>query len=359
MIGSYLVYGMILVLATICGYRIERSETVQQERTYRFLLFLVFWLPAISRYGIGTDYMQYVLIYDFINETEHIEIGFKALCLLLNWLGADSFWLFVVVGALTYAPFCFGLPRKMMYSGTFLFVCAFYLSTYSVIRQTLAVSLVLYASYQLLEGREKRFLLITAIASCFHLSVLIVLPLYLLRRIATKRFAIFILCLIAIVLMLSSSLVTMFFSNSIVMASPYGRYADSEFFMQETQLGTGLGLLSRMLFPAFMLFFIKPLAKEYKNAGYITLICLAFIVSGYLTSQIYIFNRIGDIFRFVPVLCFSLWVSSIQTQYKKPITTCLVLLYIMLYFMDQYRSSQSMGGGLGIMPYQTIWDDLF
>lgn len=362
MIGSYILYGMILVLATGCGYRIEKSESVGEERLFRILLFLALWIPATLRYGIGTDYASYVDVFNYVNDANNIEIGFKGLCVLLNWVGADSFWLFAIVGAMTYVPFCFGLPRAVMFSSAFLFVCSFYLSTYTVIRQTLAVSLILYASYQLLSGNDKRFFLITVFASFFHLSVLLLLPFYIIRHLADRRIMVYAFSIIAVALILNANLVEFIFSNPLILSTSYGRYADSEFFTQEAQLGTGLGLVARTLLPVFFLFPMGQLKDKCVNMGYIPLVCIAFVVCSYLSSQVYVFNRLVDSFKFVPILCFGLLsLKDIRIRYKRPLIACFVLLYAALYFMDQYNCTKTIGfgGGMGIMPYQTIFDDMF
>lgn len=361
MIGSYLLYSLVLILSTLCGYHIEKSKSIRQERTFRILLFLILWIPSALRYGIGTDYMSYVDIFNFIDDANYIEIGFKSICVFLNWLGIDSFWLFAVIGAITYAPFCFGLPRKVMFSSTFMFICSFYLSTYTGIRQTMAVSFILYASYQLLAGYDKCFFIIAVTASLFHMSALLLLPFYVIRHLADKQAMIVAFCAIAIVIILNANIVEFIFSNPLILATPYGRYADSDFFTQETQLGSGLGLLSRILLPVLTLFFVKQLKGKYVNIGYIPLVCIAFVVCSYLTSKVYVFNRLGDLFKFVPILVFGLLVSSVQFRYKKPVIACFALLYVVLYFMDQYNSTKTIGfgGGMGIMPYQSIFDDMF
>ena len=289
-IGSYAVYLIILILSVICGYKIEQCETENQERPFRIILFLVLWIPATIRYGIGTDYMHYVIIYDYINEFNDIEIGFRSICFLLNWIGADSFWMFTIIGALIYIPCCFGFPRKMMCSGTIMFVVTFYLCSYSLIRQALAVSFILYASSQLLEGRNTRFIVFTMLGSLFHLSALMILPFYFIHQIAEKRMVTIILCIIAGVLILNVNIVEKIFSNALFLASPYGRYASSEQFTQETQFNTGLGLLAKLFLPMIILIYTKRLEGKYKT-GYISLICIAFMASIYIQICTYTLFR--------------------------------------------------------------------
>lgn len=359
-IGSYLLYTSILILAMICSYRIKQSESEGEERFFRILLFLVLWIPASLRYDIGTDYYKYVHIYNFIEEDDYTEIGFRTLCLLLNRLGADSFWLFTIVGALTYAPLCFGLSRNIMVGCTFLFVCGFYLSTYSTIRQTLSISFVLYASYQLIEGRNFRFIIWTTLAATFHLSALLLLLFYLLRHTAENPKMVLIYAGIAILLMLSANVVNMIFSNPIFLATSYGRYADSAYFTQEAQ-GTGLGLALKMILPIISLFWIRQVSERYENTGYLSLVCIACAASTYLASQIYVFNRLSDVFKFVPILCSGLLLSCVQSSVTKKMGIAFfIFIYTVLYIKDLYSGAQSLGiGGLGIMPYQSILEEMF
>lgn len=380
-IGSYIVYFLILILSVICGFRTERSETENEERKFRTLLFFVLWIPAFLRQDIGTDYPHYVLIYDFIDEADNIEIGFKVICKFLHWLGADSFWLFAVISALTYIPFCFGFPREWMLGGTFMFVVAFYLFSFSGIRQALAVSLLLYGTVVLLKGEGKKFLVLVFIATLFHRSAWLVFPLYFIKEQAKKPIVVICLCGIAVLLMSSANIIERLFNNPIFLASSYGQYAENSF-SQETEMGTGLGVLSRMMLPILTLFLVKQLSNsneeeakgtavteemeetddcEYTNTGFISLICIAYVVASYLATRVHIFNRLGDLFRFVPILCMGLLSARLDFYGKKPVMICFIILYTILFLLDMIACVMSVGfgGGLGIMPYQTIFDDMF
>lgn len=366
-IGSYFVYFSILILSVLCGHKIERSRTKREEHNFRVLLFLVLCVPAVLRYNIGTDYPQYALIYDFISDVDSgkIEIGYRWLCVLLNKLGADSFWMFFVMSILTYAPFCFGTPRDMMKGCTFMFVCAFYLNSYSLIRQAVAISFLLYATFQLLEGRGAKFLLFVLIASLFHRSALLILPFYFLRKQAEKPVVVIGCCVVALFIMLSANIVEAIFGNQLFMNSSYGRYAESDF-AQETEMGTGLGVLSRMALPILALCMVKQLREgenkeQFKNTGFIALMCIACVVAMYLATRIHIFNRLGDLFRFVSILCMGIVAAHTRFQFKKGILACFAFVYILLFLFDMIRCVQMIGfpGGLGIMPYQTIFEKMF
>ena len=398
-LGSYILYFTILVLSVICAYRIEQSETEGEERGFRILLFLVLTVPAVLRYDIGTDYPHYVLIYDFIADVnvERVEWGYRFLCSLLNRIGANSFWMFFVMSILTYAPFCFGTPRSVMTGCTFMFVCAFYLNSYSLIRQAVAVSFLLYASFRLLEGRGKRFLVYVVIASLFHRSALLVLPFYFIRKQMEKPWAIACCCCAAFGVVLGANVIEVLFSNQLFLESSYGRYVDGDF-AQETEIGTGLGVLSRMALPVLTLLFVRQLREEdaeeeteretdcinedrvglserdedtgvesedkedkLENTGYIFLVCIAYVVAMYLASKVYIFNRLNDLFRFVPILCMGLFFSKIYFRLKKTVLAGFILLYVLLFALDLVGSAKMVGfvGGLGVMPYQTIFDELF
>ena len=378
-IGSYIFYFTILILSIICAYRIKLSKTEDEERFFRVILFGVLWIPAVLRYNIGTDYPHYVLIYKFINDVDNMEIGFECLCRFLKWLGADSFWLFFVISTLTYLPFCFGTPRKVMIGCTFMFICAFYFQSYSLVRQALAVSLLLYASFRLLEGRGLRFLVFVLLASSFHKSALLVLPFYFIRKQAEKPIVVVCLCGVAGVMMLGANIVEAIFNNPIIASSSYGHYADSSF-AQKTEMGTGLGVLSRMLLPVLTLFVVKQLKidesndenkeekenmetdeeeeDKYENTGFISLMCIACIASMYLATRVHLFNRLGDLFRFVPILCMGLVSASTQFPFKKIIMACFVCLYAFLLLVDLIVCSKAIGFGLGVMPYKSIFDEL-
>ena len=161
-------------------------------------------------------------------------------------------------------------------------------------------------------------------------------------------------CCAAFLVMLGTNVVEMIFSNSLFMESSYGRYVDGDF-AQETEIGTGLGVLSRMVLPVLVFLFVGQLREKdaeeetgretdcinedivglsernwdtdvesedknkLENTGYISLICIAYVVAMYLASRVYIFNRLSDLFRFVPILCMGLFFSKIYFRLKKTV----------------------------------------
>ena len=186
------------------------------------------------------------------------------------------------------------------------------------------------------------------------------------------------LCGVAGVMMLGANIVEAIFNNPIIASSSYGHYADSSF-AQETEMGTGLGVLSRMLLPALTLFVVRQLKVDesnddeeeeeanmetdeeeedkYENTGFISLMCIACIASMYLATRVHLFNRLGDLFRFVPIMCMGLVSANTRFPFKKIVMACFVCLYALLLLVDLIVCSKAIGFGLGVMPYKSIFDE--
>lgn len=319
------------------------------------MAFLVMWIPAALRYGIGTDYMSYRIIYqNILFYGEDLEVGYVLLNNVLHWLNLDVQWIFAASSFITYIPVCFALPKKGLTVLTCFYVLTLYFASYSLVRQNMALSFIIYATASLLEGKQMKCLVLIGIASLFHLSAMFILfPLLMQKFVLNKWMWIACVAFMAYAIV-SLDFIQSIFSSSLFLDTKYGSYADSSF-NRETAMGSGIGVMIRCLLPVWVLFSSKKLRALNEKSNFIVIVSALYLIAYILATQIHIFNRLVDIFTFV--LLFDAGAFYMYKQKNRKILFgILLLLFLTIFELAISKEKITKGGGLGISPYTTIFE---
>lgn len=348
MLETLLIYNLIFLFSVGFAYLVEHTDGAR-EWIGRSLLFLVLFVPAAIRSGIGTDYVNYVDIFNSPNfSLMKQEWGFILLNKAIQAMGLSVQWVFVIVSLITYIPVAFFVRRRWILPITLLFALTCYLPSYSLIRQYAVVAFMLTAiSRYLDDNRIGQVYWAILIGFFIHKSSIIYLPFVLLRKIKLPAWSMLLFLPILFVIF-RSGLIDFLFSNSFFLQSDYGVYAYNQF-NHETEMGSGLGVLLRMFIPLCYIFTWKQQEKHDHLVLYtIVMYMLAYV----LAVQIHIFNRLTDAFSFAPILAF----GSMWNGFKKKLILCGLLLLMLINFEKTIIANPSCKqSGLGITPYETIF----
>lgn len=174
---------MVLILTTI----IWSGGNPKKKAWYCFIIMFIF---AAIRYGIGYDYFGYmklVLHQGADYSLERIEPLSRA---LIEVGYATHYQVFFVIGSfLTLFPVykaCIKLSINPAYSLIIYFLFPnYYLESFSIVRNAIAYSIVLYSFVLLVQKKRILSVLMIAIACCFHKSAAIGLLIYCIYYIRT------------------------------------------------------------------------------------------------------------------------------------------------------------------------------
>ena len=209
MVYTYLVYISVLIFSSICAYCVSRSRNYETEFFFRMATFLCMFLPAALRYGIGTDYFNYIDILNSRTLNSNIEWAYRMMNDIIRYLNLDIQWIFIISSFLIYIPICFLVKKNKIY--VLFFILLVYLRSYNIIRQAIAISFVLCAFSHYIENRKNIVLIIGALfASTFHFSALLILPLILFLKIRFNKSFILIFLVILMVLVINGNLESYF-----------------------------------------------------------------------------------------------------------------------------------------------------
>lgn len=152
------------------------------------------------RYGIGTDYfVTYKPYFEYLAghgslqlvNRESLDIGFKIINLAVIKLGGNLQMVLFVSSVLTLFAFrkAILLYKDKMNVGmaAFVFMLMYYQTSFNIVRQVLAASIVLYAFHYIEEKEPFKFTLWVIVAALFHKTAVVVLPFYLFANLVSKR----------------------------------------------------------------------------------------------------------------------------------------------------------------------------
>lgn len=274
--------------------RFKRNSTV-----FVVLFLLVLWvLTAFRAPEIGNDTATYISFYNTIGATGihgelDLEIGYKVYCFMLNRLGfgpqgfliitATICWLGVGIYILKYS-------KNILFSLLLAFCFCFSHFT-NILRQDLAMVIILYVYVLFKQKKYIRSLLLLALAGLFHTSAFCFILIYFYKFFPKKPLTVIILSIIIIIASLTG-LIAKILAAVLPEYSNYlnGQYRGTGF------LAVGVSLVRNSVFYIILYFAAKTLrTREAKIIYGNGLLAVLFICFGFTVN---LFSRITFYFLF-------------------------------------------------------------
>lgn len=324
---------------------------------------LVLFLLSALRYNIGTDYINYVQQYQDVKALSFFDTNLEPVYFLfikLTYYTTDNVqMLFILMAIIPLISIYRFSSRKYDFVIFGVFLTVMYLSSYSLIRQVAAVSILLLAAKESFKAETKKPIIFVILAACFHYSALLFLPFIILKRFQVKMVVGIAILMISWLLIVYVNLPELILKSSLLASTKYGVYANN-MFNQETDLGSGLGVLLKIM-PSLVFIFSCSIFRwkdEDKKSYSLKLVLwlnYAFIIFAMLSMKVHVFNRLVDFVIFVPVITVYCILRHATNNHNKLILTSIFMfLCFANYCLTIDRNTINEGGGLGISPYQSI-----
>lgn len=337
MLYTVLLYNFILFSSTALLYVSEKEKTAIGRRACLVLAFLITVIPNALRYEIGADYVNYVAIFEELaaGGTSSVEPGFLFLNKIIIYFGLGYEWLFIFVAIFIHLFAFLAYPKKNKYIAHLFFMLLFYFQTFNILRQMMAIVVIMYAFKLYMQQRNDiRFYIMVVFASLFHSIALIFLFIPILNNKLTQKFlAGFSWSAIlfwALTFLLGASFVSVLFTVlSLVPALDYTSYLESARYSQSSMINSGLGVVLKAFFYFYPLLFTRKLVEANKNNSLILILLIVYTLFWALQTHILIFYRPKQAFEFVIILI----VSMILVNKFIPFRRLFVLtLFLFLFF---------------------------
>lgn len=342
----YLILFVNISIFSLCH---SKSKDVYIAGFAKILVFLLLFIPAALRYGIGTDYFSYVRNFNLISHgvVTRLEPGFVAINHLSDFLNLGAQGVFAITAFFTYLFLLIAVPKKSFFIIIPVYFCMFYAFSYNVIRNALAISIA-YCAYHAFSNRKiiLSFILVS-IASLFHISALLFFPMFLIMLIVKmdKLAAIITFTFFSFGIYLFGFSIIDWILNIVVSKTTFARYIGS-IFIQRTS--SSFFFAAIQLFVSVTVLFFMPNDKN-KNISNIFIFLL-------IANLVYIFGSLSDIFNRMYIVYSIVWlfvihyVNANRFPYRR-----ILLLFIFLWSLGSFIAAVGFLESSNVIPYKTIW----
>jgi len=171
-----------------------KKETTREKLFYYMIVFLAM-LPLFCvmafRYNVGTDYLKtytqrFIWHLDGYELGEIFEPGFILLIDVIQIFTTNPYWLFIICAIL----FCFFTYKaiyqqsnNVAYSVLILVIGGSYFASLNLMRNFIALAIFLYAFKYIKSRNFIKYTIFSIIATTFHISIMVLYPLYFIYKI--------------------------------------------------------------------------------------------------------------------------------------------------------------------------------
>lgn len=342
-----IIYLLIILVILLFGKKINKKEYSYAD----FIVLLLLILIAGLRYNIGTDYAMYYGMYFNQDDPnlEKVEIGYKVLMDISYKVFQDNFVLFFIFCAiLTIIPIYALIKKYSKYPTESLFyfvTLGFYVLSFNMVRQAIAMAFAFYALKFLFDRKFLRYIIVVIFASLFHMTALIMIPMYWLSnfKFNTKK-----LLTILVILLFSGFLFNPIFNYVTTVIPQYSMYSS----YQEMKAGIGTYIINSIYILLIIIIIInkKRIDEKSENDNYnkvINVITFStfFII---LSMQNTLMARLIYYWLMPIVLILPEMIRCVKENYRNTLQALVLLFFIAFYIIHIYSFN-------GVYPYRSIY----
>lgn len=370
--SSIVIYLGGLIISMLLGWIYQKTPVLQEK--YRWLSLIIISIPlslvAGLRDNVGTDYENYAGIIDAMKNYDYgsivkgetpafIEPGFILLTKLCTSISSNSYFLpFFTYSFITILFSLLGFDRFGKKINLPLAILLFYLIYYhvflNVIRQGIAVSLLIFSIKDLTDKKYLRYIIIILVAFLFHRTAILSL-IFLLMPLFAGRFSkdgIYfkgtrrVWWLASFVILFSALSVVLY--NFLFSFEIFSNRADFTIDASQGERGSGIGIILAFCVNIFLIILLERKFLKIKQETAIvrdmSYLYIPVQILGYYmpyTDRLILYIDVAFIF----VILF----SAKERRYGK-----LVSWYAVLLYGYRYVSEILIQGQTETFPYQTI-----
>lgn len=364
-LGTYFLYYFIIISSTIIAWILEVFKKRLTKKTLIVLLILAAVIPVFIssvRYGIGTDYYNYTKIYNILSFQysgildAYLNSRYEISWIIINELAEKVFnnpqYIFVISSILIWL-FSFKAiydNRERIHIGiaVLILLCIFYNISFNIIRQALAISVIMLSIKPLIDKRIIKYILIVLFASTFHLSAIITLPLYFIINSKNKSMGTIknvITPIIFIIVLVFIQPVISFFTN-FELFSGYGVYN------LEYRAFAKRDIILKLPIVIMFLLNYKKL-KDNNNLMYkIGIVFILGVLMTFLRSYANYVDRIAMFFDITQIFIVAAIVKLQNNKYKRFMYISIIIIYYLAWFTYNFLYL----GRHETIPYQWIFN---
>lgn len=349
---AYLLSYIILFVLTLKEITIKKYS--QNQMSILIILFIfIFTYWAGIRYGIGTDYYNYLNIFQGINsfsDYNYLEPGFRFIVTIVKKLGFSEFSLFFVFAFILLCFMLVGIKKNSKYPvfSIFIFMTVFYIGyVFNGLRQGIAMSLLVFVLKDIELKNFKKVFVYTILGMTIHYSAVFIIIGYFFNKIIIKKMHYILMTIIFMFIVVIND----FWSDIIIHLMPeyIALKINLYSYNYESEIDL-LGIMQRLMiiFP-FILYF-NFLKRDNDSFEVIfKLYYLGFIFYSIFSFQEVFATRINMYFRILEIILFPYLLTLRINRFEK----LFLFLFIIIWATTLYITDLSQPLNY---PFRTLFE---
>lgn len=343
------VFALLLAFLFAYGYERERQNNLKKFGCLIISFFVVLCFCGF-RFFVGNDYQRYVEGFYYIRQYESNVWLWEPFYYWFNYLFRDCWGGYIYVFFISSFISCFFLFRVLFreqilkWGIFFIFTLGLLIFMNNGIRQGIAIPIFIYSLRYIRENKFVSYFLYILFAAGFHFSVLILLPLYLLRNIRFSSYLWMSLLFITFVLQYTG-----IFHIILMKAISYIPFYGEAFLLKADNFVTdqtfGLGILFKFSLALLVAIFYKQIASPF----YVTLYLFGAVLDNIFIG-LALFERVSNYLIYTNFIVFALFVKQRSLRQVSIILVVVVSVYFMLQSLLGLEKH-------GAVPYRTIYNE--
>lgn len=344
-----LIYLALLIVVSILLFLSSRYKQL------RVVIFVILALFAGLRYKVGVDYDSYVELFSYLADGYSYVVReplFYYFVKGLDAIGGTYQFIFLVFACFTqyfmYKAIKTNSVNFTLSTALYFTIVSFYLFTFNVVRQWLALPVFLYSIKFIVEKDGKRFLLYNVISALFfHISLLFLIPLYFVIGKEFSKWKKLLFIGLAVFAGLSI--------RTILAYTPYGGY------LSATTVGAGSEIDVKIY--AFLLLAIGIEVFRYRfegtrmrtillNFNFVSILILIILLFQNVGVLILVIKRMHNYFLATYIFLLPLIFQKVDEKLKGYFMTATCVILALLYLATVHFT----GENIQIVPYQINLD---
>ncbi|MDT8861105.1 EpsG family protein [Alkalihalobacillus sp. MEB130] len=318
---------------------INSPVSVRPNRLFAFFALMTLVLVSGLRRNIGDTYVYRSIYDENIFTWEYIsnekDIGFGVLQMFLQNFSYDAQIMIFTTALITNALIVMVLYKyaRLFELSLYVYIASgLFLVSMNGIRQFLAAAVIFAATKYIFDGSWKKFTFVVLIASTFHQSALILIPIYfIVRREAWTKTTFRILALAVVIVVGYNQFSELLFSA--ISDTQYGNYANF------AEGGANVLRIAVNAAPLALAFLGKDKLRElFPKSDYIVNLCLLNLVFIIIASQNWIFARFNIYFGLYQLILIAWVVKVFKEKDQKFIYFAIVACYLFYFYQEHVLS---------------------
>lgn len=359
-------YLLIIYIPTIFCF-LGNMLKIKKKTLLQFSFFFLF-LVAAFRFEFGADYTSYYSFYNkFLlkkyEELTFLEIGYRWLNILISSMKLDFNILLSVISFVNLYFFYrfmifINIKRSFYWIIFFTYISLYNLYFYhlSMIRQSIAIYIFLFSFQYIYKKEIKKYIIIILLATLFHKSAIILLPIYYINRInfKIKYICLFFICSIFFIINVELFVNLLTKVLELVNMDKYVHYIN----VTPIKFNTGIGFILNIC-SIFLFSYLLKLKFSKKNKLLIKMILISRLLIFLNIVGISILHRVVSYFDIYTIFIPCIIILSLENKIKKNklyyILFCsylfLVFLGYNLLFIQKYNGMMKAYSSTYYMDY--------